>query len=67
MRLRSAILLLALGAVCLAACDDLLGSKSDETTEEIFEEGRIPPSLVSEAEYVALFPFFSTSGDGFQF
>ena len=64
MRLRSAILLLVLSAVFLAACDGLLGSKSDETTEEIFEEGRIPPSLVSEAEYVALFPFFTTGGDG---
>lgn len=47
-----------------AGCDGLLGAKSDETTDEIFEEGRIPPGLVSEAEYVALFPFFSTSGDG---
>ena len=64
MRLRSSILLLTFGAVFLAACDGLLGSKSDGTTEEIFEEGRIPPSLVSEAEYVALFPFFSLGGDG---
>ena len=52
---------LALG---LAACDSFLGSKSDETTDEIFEEGRIPPTLVSEAEYVPLFPFLTLGGDG---
>ncbi len=65
MRLRSTIILfLAFGGIFLAACDDLLGSKSDETTEEIFEEGRIPPSLISEAEYVPLFPFLTLGGDG---
>ena len=62
MRLRFTIILaLALG---LAACDSFLGSKSDETTDETFEEGRIPPTLVSEAEYVPLFPFLTLGGDG---
>ncbi len=56
--------LLCLIVAAIAGCDDLLGSKSDETTEEIFEEGRIPPGLVSEAEYVALFPFLTRGGDG---
>ncbi|MDX1546607.1 MAG: hypothetical protein R3247_06450 [Rhodothermales bacterium] len=47
-----------------AGCDGLLGSKQDATTDEIFEEGRIPPGLVSDAEYVPLFPFLTVGGDG---
>lgn len=58
------ILVLLVAVAGLAGCDSLLGSKSDETTEEIFEAGRIPPGLVSEAEYVPLFPFFRQGGDG---
>ena len=50
MRLRFTIILVFALALGLAACDSFLGSKSDETTDEIFEEGRIPPTLVSEAE-----------------
>lgn len=57
----STLLLLAVG---LAGCDTLFGSKSDPTTDEIFEEGRIEPGLISDAEYVALFPFFTRGGDG---
>ncbi|GIV60456.1 MAG: hypothetical protein KatS3mg043_1545 [Rhodothermaceae bacterium] len=55
------ILLLTLA---LAGCDDLLGSKSDETTREIFEAGRSEPGLINEVEYVPLFPFFTRGGDG---
>ncbi len=54
---------LALGLV-LAGCDALFGSKSDDTTDEIFDAGRIEPGLLNEAEYVPLFPFFATGGDG---
>ncbi len=56
----------AIVAASLAAggCDALFGSKSDDTTEEIFEIGRTEPGLFSEVEYVALVPFFSTGGDG---
>ena len=64
MRLCSTIILVFALAVGLAACDSFLGSKSDETTDEIFEEGRIPPTLVSDAEYVPLFPFLTLGGDG---
>jgi len=49
--------------VALAGCDDLFGSKQDDTTDEIFDAGRIEPSLVNEAEYVPLFPFFSIASD----
>ncbi len=48
----------------LAGCDDLLGTKTDETTEEIFEAGRNEPGLFKEVEYVPLFPFFTQAGDG---
>jgi NHL repeat len=44
-------------------CDSLFGSKSSDTTEEIFDAGRNEPGLINEAEYVAIFPFFTQSGD----
>ncbi len=44
-------------------CDDLFGSKQDDTTDEIFDAGRIEPELVSEVEYVPLSPFFTLAGD----
>lgn len=56
-------IILIAGAV-IAGCDDLLGSKSDPTTDEIFEVGRTPPTQISDAEYVPLFPFFTNGGDG---
>lgn len=46
-----------------AGCDELFGAKQDETTEEIFDAGRIEPSLINEVEYVPLFPFFTLAGD----
>lgn len=48
----------------LAGCDDLLGTKDDLTTDEIFEAGRNEPGLFKEVEYVPLFPFFTQAGDG---
>ncbi len=49
-----------------AGCD-MFGSKSDVTTDEIFEAGRSDPSLLDEVEYVPLFPFFTTSATGGSF
>lgn len=43
-----------------------MGSKQDQVTDEIFDAGRSDPQLISEVEYVPLFPFFSQSGDGAQ-
>ena len=57
------LLLTVLTATLLVGCD-AFGSKDDVTTEEIFEEGRTPPGLVDEVEYVPLFPFFTRGGDG---
>lgn len=47
----------------LSGCDALFGAKQDDTTDEIFDAGRIEPGLVNEAEYVPLFPFFTTGGN----
>ncbi|MEM6646291.1 MAG: hypothetical protein AAF730_08555 [Bacteroidota bacterium] len=60
----SRLLLLGLVLVAFSACDDLLGSKQDDTTDEIFEAGRIDPTQLREAEYVPLFPFFNQSANG---
>ncbi len=56
--------LLLVAALASAGCDTLFGTKSDGTTDEIFEAGRSEPGLINEVEYVPLFPFFSLGGDG---
>jgi len=50
-------------AVALAGCDAVLGSKSDPTTEEIFDQGQTDPTLVDDVGYVPLNPFY-TQGFG---
>ena len=62
--MRYSFLLILIVGLLVAGCDDLLGTKSDTTTDEIFEAGRTPPGLVSEVEYVPLFPFFTQGADG---
>ncbi len=61
-RLTAVVLLVA--ALLGTGCDDLLGTKSDETSREIFEAGRADPDVLKEVEYVPLFPFFTQGGDG---
>ncbi|ARA92059.1 hypothetical protein AWN76_002000 [Rhodothermaceae bacterium RA] len=61
---RIVVLLFTAAALLTAGCDDLLGSKSDATTEEIFEEGRIDPTLVEDVGYVPLIPFFEQGFGG---
>ena len=55
---RYGLLPLFLILIGMMGCDSLFGSKSDPTTEEIFDAGENEPGLVSEVEYVPLFPFF---------
>ncbi len=55
---------LILAVLLVAGCDNLLGSKQDGTTDEIFEAGRTDPGFLEEAEYVPLFPFFEESANG---
>ncbi|MFT5144338.1 MAG: hypothetical protein ACI80V_002671 [Rhodothermales bacterium] len=66
MKIRYFILPLLLVGL-LVGCDDLFGSKKDSTTDEIFEAGRNEPGLISEVEYVPLFPFFELGADGAPF
>lgn len=39
-------------------CDNIFGSKENDTTDEIFEEGRIDPTLEQTDGYSALTPFW---------
>jgi len=42
-----------------SSCDFLLGSKKDETVDEIFDQGAIDPTLVPQnVGYVPILPFF---------
>ncbi len=50
--------------VAVSGCDAIFGSKHDETTDEIFDAARTDPTQFREVEYVPLFPFFTTGGDG---
>lgn len=58
------LLLLVGGSFLWMGCEDLFGSKSDSTTDEIFDDGRIEPDVFNEVEYVPLNPFFEIGGDG---
>lgn len=58
------LLILPLLLPVLSGCDTVFSSKSDPTTDEIFETGRNEPSLINEAEYVPLFPFFENGAAG---
>ena len=42
-----------------SSCDSIFGTKGDETTDEIFEEGAIDPNLIpDDVGYAALLPFW---------
>ena len=59
---------LSLGAAVLLSGCDAFGSKDDATTDEIFEQGEIDPTLVDDVGYVPLLPFYTTTlatGGGF--
>ena len=49
------MVLLAFGSY---GCDSIFGTKDNATTEEIFEEGRIDPTLEQTDGYAALTPFW---------
>jgi hypothetical protein len=62
--LRSALWLAALpGCLLFSGCDFLFGSKEDESTQEIFEQGAIDPDLVpNEVGYVPILPYWTVAG-----
>lgn len=56
--LKKYLILIIAVVVIISGCD-LLGSKGDSTTDEIFEEGRQDPNvIVDEIGYAALVPFW---------
>lgn len=61
--MRSALFLLAL-ALVWTGCDSVFGSKDDTTTDEIFDEGAVDPTLIDEVGYVPLNPFYTQSATG---
>lgn len=50
--------LLVLLVVTGAGCEDIFGSKNDETNEEIFDEGKIDPRLENVDGYAPVLPFW---------
>ena len=44
--------------VTFLSCDNIFGTKDNDTTDEIFEIGRIDPNLPKEDGYVPLTPFW---------
>src|SRR5690554_2157113 len=56
---RTLLILLIFNVFALLGCEGFLGSKGDDITDEIFEEGKKDPNLiVDEVGYVALVPFW---------
>ncbi|HMB98190.1 MAG TPA: hypothetical protein VKM36_06880 [Balneolaceae bacterium] len=49
---------LLLAVIFLNGCDAIFNSKQDDITDEIFEEGRIDPTLERIDGYVAIVPFW---------
>lgn len=45
-------------AIIIAGCSDLLGTKGDDVTDEIFEEGRQDPTLILDEIGYAALPFW---------
>jgi hypothetical protein len=60
-RLAPALLLTAL--LVSAGCD-VFGSKSNDVTDEIFEQGRTDPTLIDDVGYVPLNPFYQQGFSG---
>ncbi len=50
--------LLVLLVVAGAGCDNIFGSKNDETNEDIFDEGNIDPRLENVDGYAPVLPFW---------
>ena len=57
-------LVLLVAVVGLSGCDAVFGSKSDPTTEEIFDDGRTDPTLVDDVGYVPLVPAYTQGQNG---
>ena len=62
---RTFLALWALGAVLfVSGCDAIFGSKDNDVTNEIFDEGAIDPTQLDQVGYVPLNPFYTQSTIG---
>ena len=61
--MRSALAFLFV-ALTLSGCDSVFGSKDDATTDEVFDEGAIDPTLIDDVGYVPLNPFYTQGAAG---
>lgn len=57
-RLLISISLLLVAGVFFSSCDDIFNSKDNSDTNEIFEEGRIDPTLENLDGYAPVQPFW---------
>ncbi|HYE95015.1 MAG TPA: hypothetical protein VD962_02300 [Rubricoccaceae bacterium] len=57
-------LFLAVLTLALTGCDALFGSKGDDVTDEILDEGQTDPTLPDEVGYVPLTPFYTQGALG---
>ncbi len=55
---RNLILFALFSTVLFSGCEDLFGSKTDDITDEIIEEGRIDPEQESVDGYAPVLPFW---------
>ena len=63
--MRSVLLVIVLAfPLVLTGCDSVFGSKDDATTDEIFDEGQVDPTLLDEVGYVPLNPFYTQGAAG---
>ncbi len=58
MKLRNLIFLLLIASVTVSGCEAIFGSKNDDTNQEIFDEGRIDPTLEDVDGYAPVLPFW---------
>ena len=61
--LRSPFAVALVLALTLGGCD-AFGSKQDDTTDEIFQEGQTDPTFVDDVGYVPLSPFYTQTTTG---
>ncbi len=57
-KLRNLIIFMLFASVALTGCEEIFGSKNDETNKEIFDEGNIDPRLENVDGYAPVLPFW---------
>jgi len=57
-KLSNLIIFMLFASVALTGCEEIFGSKNDETNKEIFDEGNIDPRLENVDGYAPVLPFW---------